>query len=87
MNTEYYKEIEQMIVSARSMNGAEFDMMADKCLAGISEEEKDEFCEALAAFHVDRIHRYMDINRELAMLKQSGYNEAGRKNVRSSVLV
>jgi hypothetical protein len=71
MNTKYYKEIEQMIVSARNMNEADFDLMADKCLAGISEEDRDEFCKALAVFHVDRIHQYMDVNRELAMLKHT----------------
>ena len=87
MNAKYYKEIEQMIVSARNMNDAEFDLMADKCLAGISEEKRDEFCEALAVFHIDRIHQYMGINRELAMLKQSEYNAENRKHVRNNVLV
>jgi uncharacterized protein YaaW (UPF0174 family) len=70
MNTKYYKEIEQMIVSARNMNDAELDRMVDQCLAEISEEDKNEFCEALAAFHVDRIHKYMEVNNELTKLRQ-----------------
>jgi predicted type IV restriction endonuclease len=71
MNTKYYQDIEQIIVSARKMNDAEFDRMAKKYLTEISEEEKDEFCKALTAFHVDRINQYMEINKELAMIMKS----------------
>ena len=72
MNIKYYKDIEQMIVAARYMNEADFDRMTNKYLTGISEEEKDVFCQALAIFHINRINQYMDVNKELARLTQSG---------------
>ena len=70
MNTKMYQEIEQMIVSARGMNEDEFDRMADERFSRISEEEKDEYCQALAAFHADRICQYMEVNKEIAVLQK-----------------
>jgi hypothetical protein len=70
MNTKYYQDIEQMIVSAREMNEVDFDAVANKYLNRISAEEKDAFCEALAAFHGDRIRQFMNVNHELDTLSQ-----------------
>jgi len=71
MNAKVYQEIEQFIVSARMTNEMEFDRMLDGFLVGrITEDKKDEFCEALAAFHADRIQQFIAVEERLAELRQ-----------------
>ena len=65
---KYYKEIEQMIVSARGMNEEEFDKAADEHISRIPEEEKNEYCKALAAFHSDRISQLNEVENKIASL-------------------
>ena len=70
MNTLVRKEIEELIIGGRRKTVEEFDLMIEKYLQKKAEKEKDEIGEALADFYSDRIHQYVQIENELAVLEQ-----------------
>ena len=71
MNTIIRKEIEEFIVSGREKTEAEFKRMVDVYLQDKTEKDKNEMGEALADFCADRIRQLVEIDKELAMLRQS----------------
>ena len=71
MNTIVRKEIEELIVGGRRKTVEEFDRMIDEYLNQKAEKDKEEMCEALADFYSDRLHQYVQIENELAALRQS----------------
>ena len=72
MNKTVRKEIEELILGGRRKTVKEFDCMLEKYLQTKTEKEKCDLGEALADFYFDRIHRYLRIENELELLKQSG---------------
>ena len=67
MNTIVRKEIEELIIGGRRKTVEEFDLMIEKYLQRKTEKDKDEIGEALADFYSDRIHQYIEIEKELAV--------------------
>jgi len=71
MNTIVRKEIEELIVGGRRKTIEEFDRMIEKYLLQKAEKDKKDICEALADFYSGRLHQYVNIENELAALRQS----------------
>ena len=70
MNTIVRDEIEKLILSGRRKSVEEFDLILDQYLQNKTDKDKSEIGEALADFYNDRIHQYINIENELAILKQ-----------------
>ena len=70
MNTIVRDEIEKLILSGRKKSVEEFDLILDQYLQNKTDKDKSEIGVALADFYNDRIHQYINIENELAVLMQ-----------------